>query len=321
MQTLQRSAAVSLDAARLKWLALASMTLDHIGAVLLEPLMRGGFLSAAQWAVPDLMLRIVGRLAFPIYTFQLAEGFRRTGNRRAYGLRLALFALLSEPFYDFARTGQWADPREQNVFFTLFLGFLALECLGRFRNRPLPRTACAAGLCVLSQCIGADYGFQGVLLIAAFACWRGVTPETLQRRMLVLMAGGFFVFDALALRGETQLAPAALAQTLASNAFLHSLAFFAVPLVLCYNGEKGAFVREIFFLRLLPGSSFSSGACAGRAGPLCAGLTAHRPPFLRLHTAAPASCGSAAGRGGCFVSAQVSLPKPDAPASNRGEFF
>lgn len=263
MQTLQRSTAVSLDAARLKWLALASMTLDHIGAVLLEPLMRGGFVAAAQWAVPDLMLRIAGRLAFPIYAFQLAEGFRRTGNRRAYSLRLALFALLSEPFYDFARTGQWVDPREQNVFFTLFLGFLALECLGRLRNHPLPRAGCVAGLCVLSQCIGADYGFQGVLLIAAFACWRGVTPKTLRRRMLALMVGGFFVFDALALRGETQLAPAALMQTLASNAFLHSLAFFAVPLVLCYNGEKGRSFGKYFFYTYYPAHLFLLGLFRG----------------------------------------------------------
>ena len=69
----------------LKLIALLSMALDHTGAVLFPQ---------AQW------MRIIGRLAFPIYCFCLVEGYRHTSSVPRYLARLGLFALLSEiPFY------------------------------------------------------------------------------------------------------------------------------------------------------------------------------------------------------------------------------
>lgn len=72
-----------MSALTLKLIALVCMTLDHIG-----------------YAIPSLsILRIVGRLSFPIYVFLLTTGFRYTSNRGRYALRLGIFAVLSQVPY------------------------------------------------------------------------------------------------------------------------------------------------------------------------------------------------------------------------------
>ena len=63
----------------LKLIACVTMLIDHIGAAF----------------VPWMWLRMVGRIAFPIYCFLLAEGAFYTRNPRRYGARLAVGALLA----------------------------------------------------------------------------------------------------------------------------------------------------------------------------------------------------------------------------------
>ena len=70
-----------LSAMTLKYIAMATMLVDHMGYVLFP------------WI---LWLRCVGRIAFPIFAFQIAEGCIRTHDRRRYALRLLLFAVLTE---------------------------------------------------------------------------------------------------------------------------------------------------------------------------------------------------------------------------------
>ena len=68
-----------LNVFHLKVIAAISMTIDHIGAVLLP-----------QYY----FLRIIGRLAFPIYCFLMVNGFLHTRNIKKYIGRLAVFAVI-----------------------------------------------------------------------------------------------------------------------------------------------------------------------------------------------------------------------------------
>ncbi|MCD8054067.1 MAG: conjugal transfer protein TraX [Lachnospiraceae bacterium] len=176
----------------LKCLALVCMTVDHIATLFLP----GG--SAAY-----LLGRLVGRQAFPIYCFLLAEGDRHTRSRGRYLARLAVFALLSEIPYDLAFQGALWDMSRQNVFFTLFLGELALSLFAQIRrieargreNRlregraeawwsavsfpggfSAPGILAVLGVAVLAMTaaglLGSDYGETGVLLILLFGLTR-----------------------------------------------------------------------------------------------------------------------------------------------------
>ena len=172
-----RSAALS--GFGLKWLAVCTMLADHIGAAILEPvfllplygLYEGGG-GLPGWYEPllltDMALRTVGRLAFPLFCFLLAEGFCHTRDRRRYALQLLTFALLSEIPFDLAFALTPFAPDYQNVYFTLFFGVLSLQLLVWLEGRALFQVL-GVGLCCLAAAgLSADYGAMGVLLVALF---------------------------------------------------------------------------------------------------------------------------------------------------------
>ena len=162
----------SLSGSGLKWFAMLTMLLDHIGAVLLVP-----HLADPAAAAVYLALRCIGRMSFPIYCFLLTEGVRHTSHPRRYALRLLGFALLSEPAFNYATLGRWRDAgHANNVLFTLLLGFLALQILRALQARvgqTAPAAlmlggASAAALAFLAEYLGTDYGAVGVITVVLF---------------------------------------------------------------------------------------------------------------------------------------------------------
>lgn len=119
-----------LDGSSLKWIAIAAMLLDHIGAVILEKMLilrtGGNYYSEDPLFLPYSVLRMIGRISFPIFCFLLVEGFLHTRNAARYAMRLGVFALLSEVPFDLALYGRPVYPEYQNVFFTLLLGLMVL---------------------------------------------------------------------------------------------------------------------------------------------------------------------------------------------------
>ena len=94
----------------LKWIAIATMTIDHIGAVL----------------YPDItVLRIVGRLALPIFCYLLTLGVKSEIKVRSYIVRLFSFALIAQVPYSLAFGYKFFD--SPNILFTLFLGVIILQ--------------------------------------------------------------------------------------------------------------------------------------------------------------------------------------------------
>jgi hypothetical protein len=126
----------------LKLIAIIVMLIDHTAATILDRtlLARGmGQLDPADaQAAMDFMrenagiyalngiMRLIGRIAFPIFCFLLVEGFRHTHNKWKYTIRLGIFAIVSEIPFDLAFKNQVFDFTYQNVFFTLLIGLLVL---------------------------------------------------------------------------------------------------------------------------------------------------------------------------------------------------
>ena len=73
-----------LDATALKLIAVLFMTIDHVGAFC------GSFAWVAGHMYP---LRLVGRIAAPVFLFFVAEGLRHTRDKRLYLKRMYLASL------------------------------------------------------------------------------------------------------------------------------------------------------------------------------------------------------------------------------------
>jgi len=135
----------------LKAIACGIMLLDHIGVLL-----------RLHW------LRMIGRMAFPIFCFLLAEGAHYTKDPKKYALRLLICALLSEIPYDlFVGTG-WSN---QNVLFTLLLGFAGIHIAKRIKT-PLLKVLVVLACGIFADLLRSDYGAIGVLLIVGFSLSR-----------------------------------------------------------------------------------------------------------------------------------------------------
>ena len=167
----------SLSGTALKRIACLSMLLDHIGASLLE---NGLFKQGAFWPGDvqlDGVLRLVGRLAFPIFCFLLVEGFVHTHNVKGYLGRLVLFGLLSEVPFDLAFFRTPFDFSAQNVYWTLALGVLAMAGLKHFEkpdgSASWKGLLCAAGCTLAALLTCTDYNGIGVLIICALYLTRG----------------------------------------------------------------------------------------------------------------------------------------------------
>ena len=131
----------------LKLIACVTMLIDHVGAVLLPSVI---------W------LRAIGRLAFPIYCFLLAEGFHYTKSRKKYALRLFIGMLLSEIPFDLAffRRPWWGY---QSVMVTLFIALLMMWALDK-----IPKCLAALPFCLAAELLHTDYAGAGVMVAALF---------------------------------------------------------------------------------------------------------------------------------------------------------
>ena len=153
-----------LNAAQLKILAMALMLCDHLWATLFP---------YHQW------LTNIGRIAFPIFAFQLVEGYFCTRNFRAYLKRMFLFALISEIPFNLMTAGGLINPFQQNVMFTFCLGLLLIRFLdSRKGKKPAAYFLTAAFTCLMGYFLGTitfvDYYGYGILMILAFYLFRNL---------------------------------------------------------------------------------------------------------------------------------------------------
>lgn len=224
-----------ISSSTLKFIAMAAMLTDHIGAVILEPLLLSGALTDGWdtvFGMDQFMRLIVGRMAFPVYCFLLVQGFEKTSDKRRYLMRMLLFAFFSEVFFDLALSATLWDPGYQNVMFTLFAGLLVMcgsELAAKTGNRCIYVFLCALSTAcgyVLAEILRTDYGGYGVLCIAVLYYFRK------DRRMQLLAGSVAFVVGDLLLNNSM-------------NELFAPLGFLAAA---AYNGRKGRNLKYFFYL-------------------------------------------------------------------------
>jgi len=221
----------------IKIIALACMITDHLGAVF-----------------PDYFpfaFRVIGRVAFPLYAFLIAEGCAKTKNMPKYLLRLGIFAFVSEIPFDLAfsptRYGRLGVDffYDMNIFFTLFLGALAVFALQKLKERgavyALFSVIPLAALMLAAQFFSTDYGAKGVLFIfLLYAATKKIPRLVVMAGFIIYLYGGFL---SGALFGGLGFAPY-------MNLYYAGLlagALSSVAVAAFYNGRRGPGLKWFFY--------------------------------------------------------------------------
>lgn len=235
-----------LSASALKYFAAFFMLVDHVG-VLLE-----GVLSTTSWGISVFyLLRSMGRIAFPIFLFFVAEGCHRTGNFSSYLLRLGIFAAISEvPFRLF--TGNTGS----SVILTFFLGALAIYGFERLREQETPLALTALpllGACIAALVLNSDYGLPAVLLLFSLH----LCGADRRRQVLCLSAGlALFYLVYQPLTGLLSTLPVLwsplileyLAAMMPFSVLFFLCTMVAVVLLTRYSGARGGGSRWFFYV-------------------------------------------------------------------------
>jgi len=234
-----------MTAFQLKVIALVCMIIDHMGAVF-----------------PDIFglgFRVVGRVAFPVYVFLVAEGFKHTKDSLRFLIRLGIFAVLSEPFFDMAIRGAefpWGVDflNNTNIFYTLFLGGLAIwfyevvqESFSKNKVGVVMGGFFAAfplfGCMLFAESIlTTDYGAYGVLFIFLM-----YVIKSMKLRLLVMAFMCLWQHRAVLERVFLYFSSDNMLPVPAMHMLMIPATLAAVVLVSFYNGKRGLGFKWFFY--------------------------------------------------------------------------
>lgn len=206
---------------QLKMLAMGTMFIDHAAVAIIyntglnemSPLL--GNIGTA--------MRLVGRMAFPLYAFLLVQGFLWTRSWKSYMARMLLLAFVSEIPFNLVAAGVIRNPHEQNTTMTLLIGLICMKILEmleqkfqltidvsspgqnensyhRFSRKFLGIVLmvwAVVGSMLASELIHGDYGAAGVLLIVALYLFRHRPVEQVEIGCLVIVLIYGFRLDVL----------------------------------------------------------------------------------------------------------------------------
>lgn len=145
----------------LKIIAFISMVIDHVGSYLLDN---------------NIVFRIIGRIAFPIFVYFIAEGMKFTRSRKRYIFVLFLFACLSQIPYMLL-----IEKFKLNVLFTFLIAILFILIIEKFikieNQRSLAKMLgfmiLMLSMFIVCLIVGdvlnmIDYGVLGIILVIVF---------------------------------------------------------------------------------------------------------------------------------------------------------
>lgn len=220
----------------LKVLAAVFMTIDHIG-VLIFPRVA--------------LLRYIGRLAYPIFAFMIAEGARYTKNKVRYLGLIAGLAFICQLVYYFFDNGSLY----MCILVTFSLSIVLIYAMQYMKRRLFSTEASAVNKIIsiliflslltlvyfLNEWLTIDYGFLGCVapVFASLFDFRGVeAPRLLSALDNLYLRIGAFGIGVLLLAIETGGA--------------QYLSLLALPLLLLYSGKRGRLKMKYFFYLFYP---------------------------------------------------------------------
>lgn len=226
---------ISLSGNQLKIIAAVAMVIDHIGYLLF----------------PDMIiLRIIGRIAFPVFAFMIAEGCYYTKNKTKYFLSIFILGALCQIVYYF-----FNHSLEMGILITYSISILLIYLLDKMKTlcfadgtaKSKKFFSCFLFLAavilvyILNQYVDIDYGFCGILapvVVSLVYPIKGRENQGLKGRYRVsvqVLLLGLVLFAIGAKLGGF-------------NVYL----YIALPLLLLYSGERGKYKMKYFFYVFYP---------------------------------------------------------------------
>lgn len=218
---MQKTRNFGLSNNALKIIAMVSMLIDHMGLI---------FFPQHQ------IFRIIGRIAFPIFAYMIAEGAFYTRNRKKYLLMIAGLGIACQ-LVSTISTGSLY----QNILITFSLSIAVIFSVDNFLKKKNPSSFLLTAFTVISvifisyiaPMIFEDYGFKvdyGIwgVLIPVFVYFSPTKTLKIFFTTLILAIRIFLV-------GELQL-----------------FALLAIPFLILYNGKRGKLNMKYLFYIFYP---------------------------------------------------------------------
>ena len=209
----------------LKILACISMLFDHTGYLI--------FNSSS-------FFNYIGRLAFPIFAFQIAEGYTHTKDLKKYVFRLFLCAIISQiPFMFFTKL--IFNKIIINVLFTLLFGLFSIIIYDKY-NKYLG-VLFAIIFAYFAKVFSFDYGIYGILVILLFYVFKG---KPLFMAIAFIIATYLkYVFSIIPFGFNTLFYVFTSFNSISIDFFATSITI--IPILL-YNGKKGKDIKYFLYL-------------------------------------------------------------------------
>ena len=202
-----------LDGTILKVIAIICMVFDHVG---------DNFFPEQIW------MRVIGRIALPIFAFCIAEGFSHSRDRKAYLLRLGVFACVSEIPFDLVTSGKVLEFSHQNIILTFFWAILGLMCFEKLQER--------------GQKAGNVTGIIALLVFAAGSVF-------LRMDYSALAVGLIFIYYLLRKKAPFINNINAMAyHILLRNVGIYWFGLLGFIPILFYNGKRGKGLKWFFYI-------------------------------------------------------------------------
>ena len=192
----------------LKLAAIILMFIDHLGYVFFPT---------------QTVFRVIGRLAFPIFSFQVGIGYHHTKNKEKHILLLLLFAIISQiPFW--LMTNIHIQVSTLNILFTFIFALLIIYCNDNIKHIII-KIPLITILILLTFYIKVDYGLLGILLtIFLHYC-------STNKLATLISLTSICIIDCLI-----------------DNSFNQAFAILAIIFLWLFNGQKGPNAKWLFYI-------------------------------------------------------------------------
>lgn len=234
MQTLLKGN-YCLSGNALKIIAAISMIIDHVGVILLPKI---------------IVLRIIGRISFPIFAFMIAEGATHTKNKLKYFLFVFLLGAICQTALYIVK-----GPEKLNVLLSFSVAILGIYALQYMKSNLFSKNkktfiklllicffiVFIVGIYLLNQKIRIDYGFWGCMLPISVSIFK--LPKEVDLPGLKKLDNLFLHLILFAV---------CLVFLTLKYKWIQSYALFSIPFLLFYSGKRGRYKMKYFFYIFYP---------------------------------------------------------------------